>query len=123
MMRDVGRLALSLLKRRAKGVSMFHPNSKAALIAAVLVLLAGFVPAFAQTKGGAEKVNINTASAAELEKLPQIGPQIARRIVDFRKESGGFKRIEDLMKVKGIGEKTFDRLKDLITVGSEAASK
>jgi len=102
---------------------MFHPNSKAALIAAVLVLLAGFVPAFAQTKGGAEKVNINTASAAELEKLPQIGPQIARRIVDFRKESGGFKRIEDLMKVKGIGEKTFDRLKDLITVGSEAASK
>jgi len=102
---------------------MFHPSLKTAAFAAVLVLLAGFVPAFAQAKGGAEKININTASAADLEKLPQIGPKIAQRIIDYRKESGGFKRIEDLMKVKGIGEKTFDRLKDLITVGSEAVSK
>jgi competence protein ComEA len=102
---------------------MFHPNPKTAAVAAVLVLLAGLAPVFAQAKAGAEKVNINTASAAELEKLPQVGPQIAKRIIDYRRESGAFKRIEDIMKVKGIGEKTFDRIKDLITVGSEAAAK
>lgn len=98
-------------------------STSAAALVAVLILLAGFASAFAQAKGGAEKVNINTASSLELQKLPQIGPQIAQRIIDYRKENGSFKRIEDLIKVKGIGEKTFDRLKDLITVGSEAASK
>jgi comEA protein len=103
---------------------MFHPKFKAAAaLVAVFILLAGFASAFAQSKGGAEKININTASAAELEKIPQIGPKIAQRIIDYRKENGGFKRIEDIMKVKGIGEKIFGRIKDLITVGSEAASK
>lgn len=70
-----------------------------------------------------QKVNINTASADELAKLPRIGPAIAQRIVDFRKENGNFKRIEDLMKVRGIGEKVFNQLKDLITVGAEGAGK
>lgn len=102
---------------------MFRIHPKTAALAAALVLLAGFAPLFAQSKGSVEKVNINTASAAELEKLPQVGPKIAQRIIDYRKESGSFKRVEDLMKVKGIGEKTFAKLKDLITVGSEAAAK
>ncbi len=74
-------------------------------------------------KPGDQKVNINTASADELAKLPRIGPAIAQRIVDFRKENGNFKRIEDLMKVRGIGEKVFNQLKDLITVGAEGAGK
>jgi len=64
----------------------------------------------------AEKININTASVNELQKLPQIGAVIARRIVDYREKNGKFTKIEDVMKVKGIGEKTFLKLKPLITV-------
>lgn len=67
----------------------------------------------------AKKININTASQAELQKLPRIGEVVAQRIIDFREKNGKFKKIEELMKVRGIGEKTFDNLKDLITVGPE----
>ena len=66
----------------------------------------------------AKKVNINTATVAELQTLPRIGPQIAQRIVDFRSKNGKFKRIEEIMKVRGIGEKVFEVIKDKITVGS-----
>ena len=66
--------------------------------------------------GGDKLVNINTADAVQLEKLPWIGPKMAIRILDFRKSSGGFKRPQDLMKVKGIGEKIFAKLQPLITI-------
>lgn len=61
-------------------------------------------------------ININTASVEQLSSLPRIGEKIARRIVDFRKKNGKFKRIEDLMKVSGVGEKVFVKLKERITV-------
>lgn len=61
-------------------------------------------------------VNINSAGIKQLVTLPRIGEKIAQRIIDFRKKHGKFKRIQDLMKVKGIGEKMFTRLKKLITV-------
>ncbi|MGB9894073.1 MAG: ComEA family DNA-binding protein [Candidatus Saccharicenans sp.] len=70
-----------------------------------------------QTKGSQSKININTASAAELQTLPRIGPKVAQRIIDYRTQNGPFKKVEDLMKVRGIGEKIFNRIKDLITVG------
>lgn len=63
------------------------------------------------------KVNINTASANELaEKLTGIGPVLAERIVDYRKTNGGFKQIEDLKNVNGIGDKRFEDLKNSICV-------
>lgn len=62
------------------------------------------------------KININTATAAELERLPKIGPSIAQRIVEYRDAHGPFARIEDLQKVKGIGPATYAALKDSITV-------
>lgn len=95
-------------------------------LALLLAVVFGFLPALSLQAGGAavaDKVNINTASSAELDKLPRVGPQVAQRIIDYRKEHGPFKRIEDLMKVKGIGEKTFARLRDLITVGPETQNK
>ena len=61
-------------------------------------------------------ININTASAAELDKLPGIGPAYAGRIIDYRQAYGGFKSIEEIVNVKGIGPKTFDKIKDYITV-------
>ncbi|MGC8970622.1 MAG: helix-hairpin-helix domain-containing protein [bacterium] len=62
------------------------------------------------------KININTASAKELEELPGIGPALANRIVSYRETNGPFKSIEDLKKVSGIGEKRFEAIKDLIVV-------
>ncbi len=65
---------------------------------------------------GKQLVNINTADAAQLAKLPQIGAKMALRIMEYRKSSGGFKRLQDLLKVKGIGEKLFAKLQPLITI-------
>ena len=64
----------------------------------------------------APAVNLNTASAADLESLPGIGAKTAERILEYRQKNGPFKKIEDLMNVKGIGEKSFLKLKPRLTV-------
>jgi competence protein ComEA len=64
----------------------------------------------------AAPLNLNTATAADLARLPGIGPAVAARIVEYRQKNGGFKKAEELMNVKGIGEKTFLKLKPLVTV-------
>jgi len=66
----------------------------------------------------AGKVNINTASQEELERLPRIGPAMAQRILTYRQTHGPFKKIEDLINIKGIGPKTLERLKDKVTLNS-----
>jgi competence protein ComEA len=62
-------------------------------------------------------VNLNTATAAQMATLPGIGATTAQRIIEHREKQGGFKKIEELMNVKGIGEKSFLKLKPLVTVG------
>jgi competence protein ComEA len=64
----------------------------------------------------AAPLNLNAATALDLQKLPGIGPAMATRILEYRQKIGGFKKIEDLMNITGIGEKNFLRLKPLITV-------
>ena len=61
-------------------------------------------------------IDINEASAQELTRLPGIGPVMAERIVQFREQNGGFRRVEDLLKIKGIGEKSFQKLRPSIKV-------
>ena len=62
------------------------------------------------------KINLNIATRAELETLPGIGPVRAQAIINYRNQHNGFKNIEELKKVKGIGEITFQRVKDLIAI-------
>jgi competence protein ComEA len=85
----------------------------AALAAAPAILAAA-----SGTVGAAsvEKVNINTASVKELQKLDGIGRGVAQRIVDYREANGPFKRGEDLRKVEGIGAATFERNRERIVV-------
>jgi competence ComEA-like helix-hairpin-helix protein len=62
------------------------------------------------------QVNLNTATAEQLETLPGIGPDLAQRILDYRTDNGPFKTIEGLLNVKGIGDGKFAKLRDQITV-------
>jgi competence protein ComEA len=70
----------------------------------------------AATKTPQGKINVNTATLEELDLLPGIGPAIGQRIIDYRNENGVFKQIEDLKKVRGIGDVLFGQIKDLVTL-------
>ena len=62
------------------------------------------------------KISLNGASVQELTKLPRIGEKVAQRIVEYRAKHGGFKKVEELMNVKGIGEKTFEHLRENLSL-------
>ena len=63
-----------------------------------------------------QKVNINNADESELDELPGVGPSTAQKIIQYRKENGEFKSIDELKNVSGIGEAKFQKIKDLICV-------
>jgi len=71
-----------------------------------------------QVQTGNGKININTASRTELTDLPGIGNTLAQRIIDYRQRNGNFSKIEDIRNVSGIGERRFEAIEDLITVGN-----
>jgi competence protein ComEA len=91
-------------------------------IAWALILCLGLmltpVAALAQ-KGKAastEKVNLNTATLEQLQTLPGIGPAMAKRVIEYRTKVGKFNKIEEIINVKGIGEKRFQRIKERLAV-------
>ncbi|WP_447970632.1 ComEA family DNA-binding protein [Nitrospira sp. M1] len=82
-------------------------------------LLLGSAVSFA----GQMPINLNNATASQLETLPGIGPALAERIMEYKKKNGDFKNVQDLAKVKGIGEKKLTMLKDSITVEKSTKKK
>ena len=89
--------------------------------AVVLSLLWVTNPAWSTSKS--KLLNVNTASSSELQALPGIGPKKADAIVTFRTANGPFRQVEDLVQVKGIGPKTLDKLRPLVTVGKLKKAK
>jgi competence protein ComEA len=74
--------------------------------------------AFAISTAAAAALNLNTATTDELVALPGIGPSKAQAIVDYRNQHGPFRSVDELRKVKGIGEKLFTQLRSEVTVGA-----
>ncbi len=71
----------------------------------------GLARAYAEiVEEGNRRISVNAADAAELEALPGIGPALARRIIDYREQSGGFRCLDELRRVRGIGEKLYQRI-------------
>lgn len=90
-------------------------RKRTALLAVTLLSLLAALPA-----GAADGVvNINTADAAALSLLPGVGPSTAGRIVEFRTENGKFESPTDLMLVRGIGERSFERMRPYVTIEGE----
>jgi comEA protein len=90
-----------------------------ALVALSLVLASG---SLAVSKEMASPVNLNTATAGQLQTLPGIGPKKAGAIISYRSQNGPFKRVDDLVQVKGIGPKTLSKLRPLVTIGAKRLS-
>ncbi|MFW0968428.1 MAG: helix-hairpin-helix domain-containing protein [Thermacetogeniaceae bacterium] len=101
---------LNLARKLADGEKIYVPREgetpEQAMSGAVLT----------EQGSAGQKININTATAAELDTLPGIGPAIAQRIIDYRTEYGPFRTIADLQKVSGIGERRYEQLKALVTI-------
>ncbi|HKW62144.1 MAG TPA: helix-hairpin-helix domain-containing protein [Candidatus Acidoferrum sp.] len=85
-----------------------------ALLAAFCAIVTG---ATAKKKPPAKPVNINTASSQELQQVPGIGPATAQKILQMRKSYGPFKSVDDLLVIRGLGEKRLDKMRRYLTVG------
>ena len=100
---------------------MKHTNRWIAALAALAFAFAALPAEAADSAAG--KVNVNTAAAAQLSLLPRVGPAVAERIIEYREANGGFKSLEDLMLVRGIGEKTFELLEPYVALAGETTLK
>ncbi|HEV2852396.1 MAG TPA: helix-hairpin-helix domain-containing protein [Thermoanaerobaculia bacterium] len=103
-----------------------HRNQRSITVTSlVLTLLLAALPGMAaegKPEGG-RKVNINSADASQLALLPRVGPSVAQRILEYRKQNGPFKKAEDLMLVQGIGEKTYQLIKPYVATAGETTLK
>ena len=100
----------------------FKPVSNLIALALITAVISGAAPSVQAADSAAVQnlVDINTASQAELESVPGIGPSKAQAVISFRSRHP-FKKVEDIMKVKGIGRKTFLKLKPYLTVSAASS--
>jgi competence ComEA-like helix-hairpin-helix protein len=88
-----------------------------ALLAALLLVLSCAI-AQAQKQPPAKPIDLNVANVKELQELPGVGPVTAQRIIDLREKSGRFRRVEDLLAVRGISQKKLDAMRQYVTVSA-----
>ena len=117
-MRCMGRLKkphlqLTYLISRVKEGKMNRKRKALGLIFGLMIAVSMIGPLWA---AGTQKLDINKATAEQFVQLHRIGPSYAAKIVEYREKNGPFEKIEDLMNVPGIGQKTFELNKNLITV-------
>jgi competence protein ComEA len=96
-----------------------RPSLLLSILALTLLALPGLAapsPEATDSAKEAPRVDINTAGVEELQSLPGIGPALAKRIVEHRRQNGPFRRVEDLLEIQGIGEKSLARMRDRLTV-------
>ncbi|MGB9242038.1 MAG: helix-hairpin-helix domain-containing protein [Candidatus Acidiferrales bacterium] len=97
-------------------MTVFGPRIEITLLIIVIVLSLCSNVALAQKTPPTQPINLNTATIAQLETLPGIGPNTAKSIVDFRNHSGPFQRIEDLLAIKGISKSKLEKLRPYVTI-------
>lgn len=94
-------------------------SAAAAALALVLAVAGapGAASAAESSSSRVEPVDVNTATADQLEAVPGLGPALAQRIVEFREKNGPFGSVDELLKVRGIGEKTLERFREYLVAG------
>ena len=97
-------------------MTVFRPRIEIALLIAAIVLFLCSNVVHAQKTPPSQPLNLNTATIAQLETLPGIGPNTAKSIVDFRNHSGPFQRVEDLLAIKGISKSKLEKLRPYVTI-------
>ena len=97
------------------------PSSRFLVSLCLLLVLSAAVNA-GKKKPPAKPVNINTANAEELQQVPGIGPATAQKILQMRKSYGPFKSVDDLLAIRGLGQKRLDKMRKYLTVGKAASS-
>jgi competence protein ComEA len=100
--------------KRVEDVQSAHVALRLCVACIFICLLA--IAAQAQKKPPAKPLDLNAATAAQLEQLPGVGPTIAKAIVRFREKSGPFKRVEDLLAIRGITKKRLEKLRPYVFV-------
>ncbi|HXV76423.1 MAG TPA: helix-hairpin-helix domain-containing protein [Candidatus Polarisedimenticolaceae bacterium] len=109
------KIAKNPLVRRAAAVL-----AVVSLAAAVAAAPSGSADSTETPRPPAAKIDLNQATQEQLESIPGIGPALAKRILDFRTKEGKFLRVDDLLKVRGIGEKSLEKLRPYVTVEPRA---
>lgn len=104
-----------------KTISVKSVNKVMAVVALALAVMFA-APAWAAKKIVSGVVNLNTASAAQLDLLPGVGEKAAKRIIEYRSKRP-FKRVEEIVKVKGFGKKKFEKMKPFVTVSGPTTAK
>ena len=93
------------------------------LVSLWLILFLLAAASSAKKKPPLKPVNINTATSEELQQVPGIGPATAQKILQMRKSYGPFKSVDDLLAIRGLGQKRLDKMRKYLTVGKAAAPK
>ena len=98
-------------------------NAGAALLCLVSVVIGACVARAQHKKPPLAPIDLNTATVNELQELPAIGPQMAKAIVEFRTKSGPFRRVEDLLAIKGITKRRLEKIRPYVKIASSDPKK